>query len=269
MFVINYLSNWFTREEQGFKPLAMDVVRSVVIVHGKEIPKEILLQIFSHLNCLELTRCAEVNKREWRPIANEPLLLKNALYQEKLCTPKHLGLDSSFDKYGFESLPSDIVETYKKLGKNYYFIWQPKGIGYNTKGYKALEKILLLPIINNAYVFPSKLRDIKNSWILVPKEIDSDFRPFTLVEIQKKIDASYKKDLDNCEVPSILEVIFILNSLFIKTGKMLFQDPIMCKEYEFGSPFRCLVIPGTNSIKMEKFVFQWDVIHYMGIRRLA
>lgn len=238
--------------------LIMGTAPSIVTIYEKEIPKEILLNIFSHLNCLELGRCAGVNKKEWRPLANDNKLLKNAIYQEKLFTPEYLGLNPEiYEKEAFESLPSHIVQIYKKIGNQNYFIWQPKEMDY-----KGCQEHFIQNLPANC----SKLKPLEKSWVLIPKDavwlhgFESD------EQMRNDIEKNYGKD--GWEIPTLFEALFSINAIVCKTGIVPFEGKsIICKDDDQKK----LIKPLRDSVDIityEDATF-YERFRLIGIKRLA
>lgn len=262
--MLNYLSSFFSNPAPVFTPLAIDAPSSLSTLNGQEIPKEIVLQIFSYLNCKELTICSEVSKKEWRPLANNPLLLKKAIFTEKLC-------NSSYDKNAYDSLPSDIGQTYKKLSSKYHVIWLQKGRDYN----KLKEVPLQFPITNNIDMLSNnvlmtnteKLKPIDKSWVLVPKDFVW-INGFETDEVmQKKMDDKYKNDLGDCELPTVLEMISIINAFASNNLQLPFLElSIVCKDHE-----KFLVEHKISSVNLSTYgVSMGDYnMHLLGIKKLA
>ena len=220
---------------------------------NKILPTELVLEVFSHLNLATLGTICCVNK-EWKQLANKPILWKIAIYREiafgndkwAQCFGPDVVRDED-NREEFSSLPSDdfiadckkfksifpernakdslmLVRlpktlngglTLKSLGELAKKYFPPRDTGYD-KGYG---------FIDNTIIQDQGDRSINTSqWVLMTKDVLPGSRKKSYVEQQKIVADLAEKSLISYEIPETLESATCILSQYFGSNIRLFSN---------------------------------------------
>lgn len=194
--------------EDSISDLETEIIQMVAINFFAEILTEdiIVHEIFSRLKCTELLNFGLVDQKIHR-LANNPLVLKDKIYLEKVFSPLDWQLFFGFgiedDTLARNQLPNNIVEVFKDYPHQFKNItWIPEGISINSfgdhlkkhyrnnkKGYASIDEK-----IQSEY---GKTCTLKGQWVSI-NPVGSIINP----EILKKF-----KDINFTENPNVIDVI--------------------------------------------------------------
>ncbi len=219
------------------------------ITQFSEFPNELILEIFSHFNLATLGTSCRVSK-EWKRLANEPILWKRAIYRELA-----FGNDKWAHYFGkevvkeedsleeFTSLPAaDFIADCKKF-KSLFPDRKEKECLMLVRLPKTLDGRLNLQTLGKlaSRYFPNSgtgyrhtwsrmVDEIGNQsidqsyWVLMTKDILPDSRNKSYSDQQKMVADLADKSLLHYEVPTMLEAVTCILAHYFKSANRLFSD---------------------------------------------
>jgi len=205
-----------------------------------QLPREMILEVFSYLNDNDRAKCSQVNKK-WQTLSNDPNLLKvippaMAFGKEKWKT--------YFGDIGKEPpLPANIREILKspcpiwegkKIRDTHLLVLIPQIVNGKLLTKKSLGELAkkYFPNTEKGYRYIwSELIDEKNDkpidksyWMLMTKDVIPGSRYEGCATQQTIVSDLAKKALTNYEVPDTLEATVSIFSKYVSSGKYLFSD---------------------------------------------
>jgi hypothetical protein len=223
------------------------------------LPDELILGIFSYLNLAALGTVCSVSK-EWKRLANDPFLKKDAIYREVSVFDndkwiKYFGKDILKEedrKEAIFSLPLNIFKDFERFKEifpeknakdNLMLVRLPKSLngGLTLKNLEELAKIYFSNShAGYRFISPSIVEDLgdksidKSYWVLMTKDLLPGSRSKSYGEQQKIIARLAEKSLAGYEVPGTLEAaLSILSHYFISNIRLFSDKPLTytrCKE---------------------------------------
>jgi F-box-like len=222
-------------------------------------PKELVLEIFSHLGLATLGTVCCVSK-EWKPLASEPTLWKSAIYREiafgndkwAQCFGTDVVKDED-NREEFSSLPSDdFIEDCKKFKSIFpernakdslMLVRLPKTLngGLTLKSLGELaKKYFSASETGYNFIWSGIIQEQgdksidKSHWVLMTKDVLPGSRNKSYAEQQKIVAELAKKFLISYEVPETLESAACILSQYFGSNIRLFSDKpwtfTRCKE---------------------------------------
>jgi hypothetical protein len=206
------------------------------------LPDELFLKVFSHFNLATLGIICRVSK-EWKRLANDPILWKTAIYREIAfgndkwagCFGKDVVKDED-SKEEFSSLPwKDFIADCKKFKilfpektakDTLLLVRLPKTLngGLTLKNLSELAGKYFSNI--SSYIL-HELRDKsidKSLWVLMTKDLLPGSKDKNYGEQQKIVAGLAEKSLMNYEVPGALEFAACILSQHFNSKKILFSN---------------------------------------------
>ncbi len=259
----NNIGNGFVSEE--FNTTKQDPIHS--------LPDELILEVFSHLNLATLGTICCVSK-EWKRLANEPILWKIAIYREiafgndkwAQCFGKDVVKDEDSTEE-FSSLPSnDFIADCKKFKSIFpeknakdslMLVRLPKTLngGLTLKSLGELAKKYFSDSDTGYRVIRSDIVDEladksidKSHWVLMTKDVLPGSRNKSYDEQQKIVADLAEKSLISYEVPETLESAACILSQYFDSNIRLFSDNpwtyTRCKDKVQG--FEMVIVGGLS-----------------------
>jgi len=204
---------WNIPYEDSISDLETEIAHMVAINFFSEILTDdiIVHEIFSRLQCKELLNFGLVDKKIQR-LANDPLVMKDKIYLEKVFSPLDWQLFFGFgiedDTLARNQLPNNIVELFKDYPHQFNNItWIPEGISINSFG-DLLKKYYQNNKKGYAHIDESIQREFgkicttKGQWVLVNtlgiinKEIPKKFSGINFRKNPDAIEAIVSKFAD-------------------------------------------------------------------------
>ena len=215
----------------------------------KTLPDELVLKVFFYLNIATLGTICCVNKA-WKQLANDPILLKKAIYREIAFGndkwAQCFGADVVKDedkREEFSSLPSDdFIADCKKFksifpGRNakdsLMLVRLPKTLngGLTLKNLGELaKKYFSYSDRGYGFILPPIVQELgdksidKSHWVLMTKGILPGSRAKSYSEQQKIVADLAEKSLIGYEVPDTLESAVCILSQYFGSNIRLFSD---------------------------------------------
>jgi len=213
------------------------------------LPDELILEVFSHLNLATLGTICCVSK-QWKRLANEPILWKIAIYREiafgndkwAQCFGADVVKDED-NREEFSSLPSDAFISDCKKFKNIFpeknakdslmLVRLPKTLngGLTLKSLGELAKKYFsnsdtgYRVIWSAIVQELGDKSIdKSRWVLMTKDVLPESRDKSYAEQQKIVAKLAEKSLISYEVPETLESAACILSQYFGSNTRLFSN---------------------------------------------
>jgi hypothetical protein len=223
------------------------------------LPKELVVEVFSHLNLATLGTICCVNKA-WKRLVNESILWKMAIYKEiAFGNDKWVqcfGTDvvkNEDNKEEFSSLPSDDFIADCKKFKSIFpkknakdslmLVRLPKTLngGLTLKSLGELaKKYFSASKTGYGCIFPGIIQELgdksidKSQWVLMTKDILPGSRDKNYSEQQKIVAELAEKSLISYEIPEVLESTACILSQYFVSNIRLFSDNskiyIYCKD---------------------------------------
>lgn len=224
-----------------------------------QLPEDLILEIFALLNFDALIAVGSVN-RQWRQIANQPILWKKAIYSEIAFGndkwAKLFGTEVVKDEDNNEELSSLPLDEFIADCKNFKSLFpekNPKDLLMLVRLPKTLNGGLTLKSLTDLaekffsncndgykYIWKGIVQELRNDsidkshWVMMTKSILPGSKDNSYCQQEKMIAALAEKSLIGYEVPGVLESTACILSQYFDPNIRLFNDDssvyTRCKE---------------------------------------